>query len=181
MFFSKSIKTILLLFIVGIAILLPIQNENVLFFFNELPTFMMGYSLHLILNKSENIYLSGLLFIISLLGIFIKHPGFEYPIVSICVCTLIFIDSIFPLKNNFFSNLGDYSYSMYLIHVPIGIYLLGFIKNIKLAQTNTGLNVIVDLLLLILIIFISRFTFEWIELKSIEIGKRLSRLKSNKN
>ena len=104
--------------------------------------------------------------------IFEYHNG---TIVSSCVCLFIFIDSIKPLKNNFFSSLGDYSYSMYLIHVPIGIYLLGFIKNIKIVQANIALNIIVDLSLLALIIFISRFTFELVELKSIGIGKRLSK------
>ena len=181
MFLPLRIKTIVLLIMSIIAIVLPIQTGNFLFFFNELSTFMLGYALYLIVNKGENIYWGVLLFIVSLLGIFFKHPGFEYPIVSSCVCLFIFIDSIKPLKNNFFSSLGDYSYSMYLIHVPIGIYLLGFIKNIKIVQTNIALNIIVDLSLLALIIFISRFTFESVELKSIEIGKRLSKSRNNKN
>ena len=181
MFLPLRIKTIVLLIMSIIAIVLPIQTGNFLFFFNELSTFMLGYALYLIVSKGENIYWGVLLFIVSLLGIFFKHPGFEYPIVSSCVCLFIFIDSIKPLKNNFFSSLGDYSYSMYLIHVPIGIYLLGFIKNIKIVQTNIALNIIVDLSLLALIIFISRFTFESVELKSIEIGKRLSKSRNNKN
>jgi hypothetical protein len=58
---------------------------------------------------------------------------------------------------------------------------LGFIKNIKIVQTNIALNIIVDLSLLALIIFISRFTFELVELKSIGIGKRLSKSRNNKN
>jgi len=175
MFFPTRIKTIVLLILTVVAIFLPIQTGNFLFFFNELSTFMLGHALYLILSKGENIYLGSLFFIVSLLGIFFKHPGFEYPIVSSSVCILIFINNIIPLKNNLFSSLGDYSYSMYLIHVPIGIYLLGFIKNIKVVQTNIALNILVDLALLVLIIVISRFTFELIELKSIAVGKRFSR------
>lgn len=174
MFLSEKIKIALLIILTLISILLPIQTGNILFFFNELPTFILGYSLYLTINKSANSYFGILLFVVSVVGVFIKHPGFEYPIVSLAVCILIYLDSIKPLLNNFFSDLGDYSYSMYLIHVPVGIYLLGFIKNTKLVQTNILLNIVVDLILLILIVFISRFTFEWIELKSIEIGKRLS-------
>jgi peptidoglycan/LPS O-acetylase OafA/YrhL len=180
MFLSERIKIALLIILTLTAILLPIQTGNILFFFNELPTFTLGYSLYLNINKSSNRYFGIVLFLVSIVGIFIKHPGFEYPVVSLAVCILIYIDSIKPLVNNFFSSLGDYSYSMYLIHVPVGIYLLGFIKNTKIVQTNIPLNIIVDLVLLILIVFISRFTFEWIELKSIEVGKRLSR-KSNNN
>ena len=174
MFFSKKLKALLLFTFTGIALLIPFQNNNILFFCNELPTFMLGYSLYLIINKTENLYLSVILFTICLFGIYNKHSGFEYPIISICVCISIFINHIVPLKNNFFSGLGDYSYSMYLIHVPIGIYLLGFIKEIKIVQTNILFNITNDLCVLILIIFISRFTFKWIELRYIEMGRKLS-------
>lgn len=173
MIFDNGVKKIAIVILLVASILLPFQPVGGLFFFNELPTFVLGYSLYLLLNKVDVI--NGMLFVISIVAVLSKHTNIDYLLVSMGTCIIIFIDKIMPLKNNFFSTLGDYSYSMYLIHVPICIYLLGFIKSHEIVQVNVWLNIIVDLSLLCLIVFISKFTFEWIELKSIQIGKKLAK------
>jgi peptidoglycan/LPS O-acetylase OafA/YrhL len=167
-------KIILLLVLTAIAVVLPAQKEGVTFFFNELPTFILGYSLYLIINKGENIWLSGLLFLLAVTGVYLKHPVCSYLLTSATVCVLILADNWKPLKNNFFSRLGDYSYSVYLIHVPVAIYLLGFIKNKQTVQQCIGLNIAVDLTLLAIIVLLSKLMYQKVELPSIKLGKKVS-------
>ena len=51
MFLSERIKIVTLTLITLVAIIIPITKENIFFFYNELPTFIMGYSLYLYLIK----------------------------------------------------------------------------------------------------------------------------------
>lgn len=155
------------------AIIFPFPPAGLFFFFNQLPTFLLGYTLFLVLNKTDILSLAMVL--LAIIAVISGHHNIGYLAVCSVVCILIVADKIKPLNNNFFSRLGDYSYSMYLIHVPVGIYLLGFIKNYKVVQVNVWLNIIADLSLLSLIIFISRFTFKYIELRSIQTGKRIAK------
>lgn len=172
---SKS-KLLLLSLLSGIAIIIPLQVANPLFFFNEFPTFMLGYSLYLLINKTENIWLSYLILILSITGYIIKHPSIKDILVAAMIAALIIANSFKPLKNNIFSKLGDYSYSLYLIHVPLGCWLFGFIKNMKMMQNNISLNIIADLIILIMVLFVSRLMFYYVELPSIALGKSVSKM-----
>lgn len=173
MLFGENIRRVALVVLLITAIFLPVQVTGFLFFFNELPTFLLGYTLFLVLNKTDIFTLT--MVMLAIVTVIIKHRDVAYLVVCLTVCLLILLDKIKPLKNNFFSKLGDYSYSIYLIHVPIGIFLLGFIKGYAIVQTNIYLNIIADFAMLSWIIFISKFTFEWIELKSIQLGKRFAK------
>jgi peptidoglycan/LPS O-acetylase OafA/YrhL len=174
-FASKRFVLVLPLVLTSIAILLPIQKENFLFFFNELPAFLLGYSLCILIHKDENKWLNALLFLLSLAGLILKHLSFEYLLTCFLTVTLIFINSKRPLKENTFSRMGDFSYSIYLLHVPLGVYLLGFIKNEIFVQRSIILNVAVDLFLLASIVLVSKLTFEKVEVPSIELGRKLSK------
>jgi peptidoglycan/LPS O-acetylase OafA/YrhL len=173
MLLPSKIKLFFLLILSVVAIILPFQNENILFFFNELPAFMLGYTLYLLINKGNSLLESSIIFVLSIVGYIIKHPTFDFIIVGTSVCIFIFIDSVKPLGKNIFSQLGDYSYSIYLIHVPVGCFLLGFVKNLSVVQNNISLNMLADFFLLLVVIFLSRVMFTKIELTSIKLGKNL--------
>ncbi|WP_426671930.1 acyltransferase family protein [Mucilaginibacter sp. McL0603] len=174
-FASKRFVLVLPLVLTSIAILLPIQKENFLFFFNELPSFLLGYSLCILIHKDENKWLNALLFLLSVAGLILKHLSFEYLLTCFLTVTLIYINSKKTLKENTFSRMGDFSYSIYLLHVPLGIYLLGFIKNKIFVQQSIIINMVVDLSLLAGIVFVSKLTFQKIEAPSIELGKKFSK------
>jgi peptidoglycan/LPS O-acetylase OafA/YrhL len=157
------------------AIALPVQKDGLLFFFNEFPTFMVGYSLYLLIHRDEKLLTGLCLLILSFTGLYFKHGFAGHIFIAITLSVLITINSRKPLKDNFFSQLGDFSYSIYLIHVPVGIYLLGFIKNQQLVQKNISLNITADFLILVLVIFLSRMMYLKIELPSINLGRKLSR------
>src|ERR1700744_1555097 len=152
----RKIRSITLILLIAIAIILPIQKEGVWFFFDQLPTFMTGYALYLLINEDENVWLSLSILFLSIIGVVLKNPVWNNLLVVLGLCFLIFLDIIRPLKANIFSRFGDYSYSIYLLHVPICLYLLGFIKQVKIVQQNIILNIIIDFSLLILILIISK-------------------------
>jgi peptidoglycan/LPS O-acetylase OafA/YrhL len=163
-----------LLLLTAVAIFIPQQRIGILFFFNELPVFMLGYALYSIIHRRSSLLFSVVLLLLSAIGAYLKHPSFVYYSTLLVVCALILLNSHYPLKNNFFSRLGDYSYSVYLIHVPVGIYLLGFIKAKLTVQQGIGLNIIVDISLLILIILAAKLVFLKVERPSMELGRTLS-------
>lgn len=165
---------VLPLVLTATALIMPMQKTGILFFFNELPTFMLGYALCILIDEGLQ-WPGGLLFVLSAAGIGIKHPEIGYLLASAIAVTLIFIDSRKPLGNNIFSRLGDVSYSIYLLHVPVCVYLLGFLYKIQVVRHYVVLNIIVDALLMAIIIFVSVFAYKYVEAPSIEWGKKFSR------
>jgi peptidoglycan/LPS O-acetylase OafA/YrhL len=163
-----------LLLLTATAIFIPQKPAGFLFFFNELPVFMLGYALYWVIHRGEGLFFAVGLLLLSAIGAYLKHPFFIYYFTSLLVCVLILLNSRFPLKNNFFSRLGDYSYSVYLIHVPIGIYLLGFIKASLAVQQRLSLNIVADISMLILVIMCAKVMFIKVEKPSIELGRKLS-------
>lgn len=174
-FASKRFVLALPLVLITISILLPIEKENLLFFFNELPAFLLGYSLCILIHKDENKWLNALLLLLSVSGLILKHLSFDYLLTCFLTVALILIDNKKPLKENAFSRMGDFSYSIYLLHVPLGVYLFGFLKNEIFVQRSIILNVTVDLILLASIVLVSKLTFQKVEVPSIELGKKLSK------
>jgi peptidoglycan/LPS O-acetylase OafA/YrhL len=177
-FLSMAIgKKVGMLFLVILAlgsIWGPSHANGIFFFFNELPAFLLGYALYLLLNRAGNLYLSLSMLLLAATGVYLKHSEFAYHLTYFVTCVLIVLNHRFPLKNNWFSRLGDYSYSVYLIHVPVGIYLLGFIKNNHMVQCTLALNILADLLLLVLVIGCSKIMFLKVEEPSIKLGRKFS-------
>jgi peptidoglycan/LPS O-acetylase OafA/YrhL len=82
------------------------------------------------------------------------------------------------LRSRPFIFLGDISYSLYLIHLPI-LHLLvqvtaAYISPVTILQHKTLFVAIFILLASFCTIVISAFTYRWIELPSISLGKRLT-------
>jgi peptidoglycan/LPS O-acetylase OafA/YrhL len=165
---------VLPLILAATALTIPIQQTGILFFFNELPTFMLGYALCILIDDGPK-WPGVLLFVLSAAGIGIKHPEIGYLLACIIAVAGIFIDSRKPLGNNILSRLGDISYSIYLLHVPVCVYLLGFLYRIKAVQHYLILNILVDIFLMAVIIFVSMFAYKYVEAPSIEWGKKFAR------
>jgi len=162
------------LVLTGAAIIIPLQQTGILFFFNELPTFMLGYALCILIDEGPQ-WPGVLLFGLSAAGIAIKHPEIGYLLASAIAIGAIFIDSRKSLGNNVLSRLGDVSYSIYLLHVPVCVYLLGFLYKIQAVRHHIILNIMVDIFLMAVIIFVSVFAYKYVEAPSIEWGKKFSR------
>ena len=167
-------KIVLPLVLAATAIAVPLQQTGILFFFNELPTFMLGYALCILIDEGLQ-WPGALLFALSAAGICIKHPEIGYLLASAIAVGAIFIDSRKPLGNNILSRLGDISYSIYLLHVPVCVYLLGFLYKIKAVQHYLILNILVDVFLMVVVIFVSMFAYKYVEAPSIEWGKKFAR------
>lgn len=173
---ASNWRILLPLVLTTIAIVMPLQTTGILFFFNELPTFMLGYALCILID--EGLQWSGaLLFILSAVGVCIKHPEIGYLLALGIAIGCIFIDSRKPLGNNIFSRLGDISYSIYLLHVPVCVYLLGFLYKIQAVRHYIILTIMVDIFLMAVIIFVSAYAYKYVEAPSIEWGKKFSRKK----
>jgi len=155
------------------AIIIPLQQTGILFFFNELPTFMLGYALCILIDEGPQ-WPGALLLVLSAVGIGIKHPEIGYLLACVIAAGAIFIDSRKPLGNNVLSRLGDVSYSIYLLHVPVCVYLLGFLYKIQAVRQYLILNILVDIFLMAVIIFVSMFAYKYVEAPSIEWGKKFA-------
>lgn len=177
-YLKRNFKAWLIVILAAIGAFMPDQHDNLLFFFNEISSFLLGYSLFKIINKQEG----GFTFILSFIGI-IAHHSNEYLVVSLIVCLLIFMGYVRPIGNNLLSRLGDYSYSIYLIHIPIGIFLPIAARRhfAEAICKNVALNIAIDFIVLAIVIMLAKSMFQEVELPSIKLGKTLSiKIKSNK-
>jgi peptidoglycan/LPS O-acetylase OafA/YrhL len=109
---------------------------------------------------------------------FIYH--IDYIIVTLITSGLIFISNYVHSHKNFFSTLGQHSYSVYLIHVPIGVFILSLFENSYISQ-NPLLNFIYDLTVYFFISVLAWFMFNWVEKPSITYGRKLSKKYFNGN
>ncbi len=167
---------LLWLIVISIATLfLPKHDHWVFFFIQCWPYFCLGMVVFRLLHcVRDYFYLNMLLLILSTVGFFYtKQPAINIA-TGIITAILIAINHFIPFKSNSLSRLGNYSYSIYLIHVPIAVYLLGPIKQINYVQTHLWLNIIVDIGLLITIVLLAKWIYSFIELPAIKVGKKLA-------
>ncbi|RZL39486.1 MAG: hypothetical protein EOO96_00470, partial [Pedobacter sp.] len=121
-------------------------------------------------SKKERIFIV-IFFLINCLACFINFKGqIAYLSVSLLTFLLMIMSSLFPIKKTAFSNLGQYSYSVYLTHVPIGVYILGRYK-VPYIQQNIFLNILFDVAVYVLITLISKYIYKYIEKPLIRYSK----------
>ncbi|RZK25551.1 MAG: acyltransferase [Flavobacterium sp.] len=146
-----------------------------LFFLQQWPSFGIGLALYFLqIDKKISVMPLTILLLNSTNLIVGTHPAY-YSIVSFLTLGAIAISIYWKdIPNNFFSKLGDYSYAVYLIHVPLGIYALGIFKTATI-QVNVIYNVIYDLSMLTLCIGISTVIFKYLELPAIKFGKKVAK------
>ena len=175
--FPKNIRFFWLLIISVLAILLPKHGNWLFFFITHWPSFLLGIAIfNLNTYKKTKIVETTLLLVLSSLGLFIntENPSI-YSIVCFFVGFLLILNTFYTLPKNYFSKYGDSSYSIYLIHVPIGIYLFRMFGPIKIVQENLIIHILWDILIYIVIVVISRFIYIKFENPAIQYGKKISK------
>lgn len=186
-FIKKNIKILCIFIIISIMMSFIILNISPKTAFFLLPfrlwEFLIGYMIYLFLdksvvidffqkNKSKSLFILIILLIISLIfypydiysqNFIYGHPGIISLIVSAITGFFILIGfNEYISKSIFipFIKLGDYSYSIYLIHFPI--IIIGF--NVPFEGNKLFLNGNMDILIILILTFgLSLLSFKYIE------------------
>jgi peptidoglycan/LPS O-acetylase OafA/YrhL len=94
---------------------------------------------------------------------------------SIFTMLIIFLSFKYRMRKNWLSRAGDYSYSVYLLHVPIGVFLIGQLKT-PYIQRHIAANILFDIFCYLVTLFLSFLAFKWVELPSIALGKSVAKM-----
>ena len=173
LFFPKKHHVYWLIIITASVLILPLHNYWLLFFLQYWPSFCLGVVTYKLLHDHKSqLFAKSVLLLLCLIALSFKSVELKYTITCIISALLIMYNHYKPIRENVLSRFGDYSYSIYLLHVPVGITVLGFVKQLQIVQTNIYLNIFWDISLFIFIIWLSKLSFVYIELRGIKCGKR---------
>ncbi|MET4012472.1 peptidoglycan/LPS O-acetylase OafA/YrhL [Mucilaginibacter sp. UYP25] len=176
-FLKNNYITLLLILITVVSCTIPSTNLGFSSFFKFWPLFSIGTALFKLLHDDKTKQLLNvLLFGLSVFAFYPAHQSLPFFITSILTIGLIIISHYKPLSDNLVSRLGDYSYSIYLIHVPLTAYSFGIYRNAPPVKSNVLLNPLLDVILLVVVVYLSRTMYKFVELPSINFGKKLSKM-----
>ncbi|WPU91652.1 acyltransferase [Mucilaginibacter sabulilitoris] len=166
-----------------ISVELPHQNEGYLFFFDHWSTFCCGISLFFFFrNATRSDWLYWSLFSgINAYNLVIKNfqvQKNEYTIAALLTILIIAFSHYSKPSKNILATLGLYSYSLYLIHVPIGVFILGYYKSQAVVR-STFLTVAFDLAAYFLITLVAAFMFKFVEKPCIDYGRKRTKMQTN--
>ena len=173
--FRRSVAMVLLIAITAVSVF-P-GNAKYVFFLDNWMTFCLGGCIFLYFRyqgKHKWPYLA----LLTALNIysFISHQLLYQPIYISAVFLTIAVlvgSHYYRSHANLFSRLGEYSYSIYLIHVPIGIFILGDFKN-SFIQQHIAANILYDLFTLTVVCVLSWQMFRWVEMPGQKIAHQIS-------
>ncbi|NHA05929.1 acyltransferase [Mucilaginibacter sp. HC2] len=175
-FLKKQYFTLAIIGITLLSVFLPIPKSGPLFFLAFWPLFTLGMVLYKFrYDPSGQKWYNLALLAVTLLGFYTTKQNQPYIIACFITAVLIIIDHFKPIKNNFISKYGDVSYSLYLIHVPLGIYFWNLIQKRETLEQHLVLNITTDFCLLVILICLSGLMHKYVEIPSINYGKKLSR------
>ncbi|TWR25382.1 acyltransferase [Mucilaginibacter achroorhodeus] len=174
MFAKHQYRIYSYLFISISGFFLPVHEMWPLFFVKYWPAFALGVATYRLLNEKTQLWQTALLLAISVSGLFYIQIRPYEAITCIITAVLIVSNNFKPLKANPISTLGDYSYSIYLTHVPLGIFILGVVKQQSIVQNNVWVNIVWDLTLYAVIVCLAKLMFKFIELPAISFGKKIT-------
>lgn len=175
-FFKKQYFTLALIGITLLSVILPIPQIGPLFFLKFWPLFALGMVIYKFTHHQPGLKWYNLaLLATTLLAFYTTAQTIPYIAACSVASILIIIDHFRPFKKNMISKYGDVSYSLYLIHIPLGSYVLGIFQNRAIIEQNIILNIAIDFSMLIILIALSGLMHKYIEIPSINYGKRLSR------
>lgn len=172
--FKQKLFKVFLLFISVFTFFPIIRNINIFFFLNHWAAFGIGLSLFYFDLRNKGAYVfSILMFLLNITNLFYLEKSSSYTVTVLITFALVFISIwVKDIPKSFLSQLGDCSYAVYLIHVPLGVYLLGQLK-VTFVQKNPFTNILFDVMTYIIIVFLAHLTYKWIEQPSIRLGKLL--------
>jgi peptidoglycan/LPS O-acetylase OafA/YrhL len=175
LFFRLRIRYFILLAFSLAAFIPSIEKVTGLFFLQEWAPFGLGIALFGLQISGKKFYFPFLILIANTLNLFYKHQFDPYVITSLTTFFVIAISVFrFDLPNNPISKFGDYAYSLYLIHVPLGVYLLGFLKSATI-QANMFYNIVFDFGVLSILLVLSLPIFKFLEKPGIAVGRKVSK------
>ena len=172
--FRQPVQNAVLLMLSLLVFVPNLHQVYGLFFLTYWPAFGIGYGLYALKSGTGTRYFPWLQLVINFSALFFIHGNSAYSIASLSAFVLIAV-SVFwkDLDRNFFSGLGDYAYSVYLIHVPLGVYILNYYKT-PAVQSNMLYHLSYDLLVLVILLVFAGFTFNFIELPTNKFGKKVA-------
>jgi peptidoglycan/LPS O-acetylase OafA/YrhL len=173
-FFKKQYFVIALIVVTLLSIVLPQFESGPLFFLNLWPLFSLGVVIYQLLHQPAYKWFNMALLVFTAVDFYATHQSLIYLVLCLITGALIVINHFKPLKSNLLSRYGDVSYSLYLVHVPISIYLLGHLKTMAI-QSNLALNILFDVVILVFLVFVSKLIHRYVELPAIRYGKRFGK------
>ncbi|MBD1365888.1 acyltransferase [Mucilaginibacter sp. ZT4R22] len=160
--------------IIGITLIaaaLPVQQHGFLFWMRNWPVFSFGIALYYIIHNRQQLYWGLLLFVVSITGIIAINDYPPYYILCFATGLLIIANSRWPLGENALSKPGDYSYGIYLLHIPVCCNILSYYRG-EAIQNNILFNITFDVVMLIIVVLLSALVYNYIEKPFINLGKR---------
>ena len=169
---KKSFANIFLLAISTMSFFPYLFQFKPLFFLLHWPAFGLGIALfNFNLNNKRTYWFALLLVLVNLISLIHNTGAGSYSIMVGITFLLIFISIWFKdMPQGFFTVLGDYSYSTYLLHVPLGAFILGSMKTLEI-QRNIWANILFDVGVYFIISIVAFYSFSHIEKRFIGIGK----------
>jgi peptidoglycan/LPS O-acetylase OafA/YrhL len=134
-----------------------IPNDRIIF--HIVPVFLIGvfvFQYRVGLSSMGRMLLS----VAAMFAIMMKPIGMPVSVVSAATALLILF---IPIENRWLVQSGEISYSLYLLHIPIGLPLIDFLS--RLPYSGTYL-VVIDLVALGASIYASVLFYRWIEAPS---------------
>ncbi|RZL69649.1 MAG: acyltransferase [Pedobacter sp.] len=180
LFLNKKNVLIYLIIFSSISLLCPLQISGSFFFLDHWPAFGLGICIYLYQNKNYSKLCFYFLILLNIVGLIDKNiikNDPEYIAVTLVVASFILLSLKKELHSNLrpFNKLGNYSYSVYLLHVPIGI-IFGQFRSNSLQEMPIFL-IMYDITTYLVISFISAIVYNYIEQPAIAYGKKLGTIK----
>jgi len=176
MVFNKKYLTNFLIAISIVSALAAKQDYGLLFFLDHWPAFGLGVSIYYffkIPNWRGALNFS-LLLILNSFSLYHKHTDRpEYLTVALITSLLVYFSIRFPVKENIFAKLGKHSYSVYLIHVPVGVFIIGVLESEQI-KTTPYLNLVYDLCIFSIISLLAYGIYALVETPLIKYGNKLT-------
>ncbi|RYG54587.1 MAG: acyltransferase [Chitinophagaceae bacterium] len=171
----KKSRLICVVFISILPFIPKIETVPGLFFLSDWSSFGLGFALYHLGLQESNKSQAGFCFVINAAALLYRH-GFDiYTITTFITFCLIWLSIAWrDLAVNRLTRLGDYAYGVYLLHVPLGVYLFGFIK-FPVFQVNPFYNILFDAVVAVIVLLTARFMYCFIEKPAIVFGKKMSK------
>jgi peptidoglycan/LPS O-acetylase OafA/YrhL len=175
LFFKPVIRQWLVLLVSAAAFIPQAENVPGLFFLSNWSIFAMGLGLYELHSKKKYQYYGLAILLVNIINLIYHHRFDSYFITTVVTLFAIAISVYWrDLPANPFSRLGDFAYGVYLLHVPIGVYMFGVLKTIAI-KTTPIYSFPFDLGVFCVIMVLAAAIYKYLELPGIGLGKKLSR------